>query len=207
MQRTARAHGNPPSGIRAALLLAAVSTYFIEPTNVVWALIGSAPNARVWEHICFGLAAAALGLSIWLRMTNGGERYESGFSDSRPQRISSDLLQAVGIGSLMPLAGFILLISAELVLAMLRHARAKQVKSRLAQGDTSKQHLVYTVSQPSAGWRESLAEHIGLCCAFVSMVIFSITLSDRLADYLFAGAALIGVVASLLRRRARTSNI
>jgi len=84
----------------------------------------------------------------------------------------------------MPLAGFILLVSGETTFSLIRHRFGKQGACR----------------SPRNGWREHLSEHAGLCCAFLSMVIFSITLNDRLADFLFAATALISILATLRRK-------
>jgi hypothetical protein len=170
----------------STLLLAAVCTYLKEPDDVVWQFIKAAPDFRVREHLCFALAAAALGGSVGLRVSVDTDIRKSDRirSSSDPRQIFSDLLQAVGIGSLMPLAGFILLVAGETLFGMVRYKK-----------------IPYLALEQDASWKDSLSKHIGLCCACLSMVIFSITLNDRLADFLFAASALVTVVAFVLRRK------
>jgi hypothetical protein len=37
--------------------------------------------------------------------------------------------------------------------------------------------------------------HIGLCCAFIFMIVFSVVLIDRVADVVFAMTAVVSAVA------------
>ncbi len=162
--------------IHAGLLLAAVCTYANDRENVVWRFIKNTPAVRTYEHFCFALAAAALFVAIWIRTSHT--------ADHRNREILGALLQAFGIGSLMPLSGFVLLVSGELALAVLRYSlQQKETPSGLTVSGASRSRL------------------LGRWCVFLSMVIFSITLSDRLADLLFAGSGLVTVVAFLVNRK------
>ena len=118
---------------------------------------------------------------------------ELGKSDRRlfkPDRaVAGDFLQAVGIGSLMPLAGFILLIFGETAFSLYRYKFSGKTEETDGIARPPRREIL-------------LSRHAGLGCAFVSMLIFSITLSDRLADFLFAGTALVTLLASFRRSSA-----
>jgi hypothetical protein len=83
--------------VRAILLLVGLSTYLIVPDDVVWHFIKTAPHPRAWEHVLFGIAAAILGFALLLKVK------ASVHGPSRSTAIVASLLQAIGIGSLLPL--------------------------------------------------------------------------------------------------------
>jgi hypothetical protein len=184
--------------IHAVLLLGGVCAYFKQPDDVVWQFVRGESNVRVWERIWFALAAVALAISLSLRVRLDTQPMESKNEQGRagPLRIASDFLQALGIGSLLPIAGFILLVLGETTFSVLCYAFENNSGSELAGTAVPR-----SATTGRGERRESLSRHAGLLCAFLSMVAFSITLSDRLADYLFAGSALIAVLANLRRRR------
>lgn len=174
--------------VHDVILLSAICTYLVEPDDVVWQFIRGASNVRSLEHVCFAIAALILAISLWLRIRVDTQRGDtkSDHGKARHQRIASEFLQAVGIGSLMPLAGFLLLVVGETVLAVFRS------------GSKSDRPISQATPDPQSGWKELLSRDAGLCFAFLSMVIFSITLSDRLAEYLFAGSALVTILTNLV---------
>jgi len=168
---------------RVALLMAGFSTYFISSDDVVWRFIKAAPHARLLEHVCFGTAAAMLGVALLLKMQ----------ADlARTRAVVSSLLQAVGIGSLLPLPGFLLLVLGNLGVSLLLDRQIPAAEDRTIGPDF---RPACRLSQTSR-WRNALVTHIGLCCAFVSMIVFSIVLIDRVADVLFAMTALVSTAAS-----------
>jgi hypothetical protein len=178
--------------LRAALLLAGVCTYLISPDDVVWRFIRTDPHRRALEHALFGIAAAILGLALLLKVKASAPPDSQ---DSRgPSRIAAtvaNLLQAIGIGSLLPLPGFLLLIVGDAV-AILLFGRKSTPGGPGAKGDLrrARERL------QALPWRDGLSAHIGLCFAFLSMVIFSVVLIDRVADVLFAMTALVSIAAN-----------
>jgi hypothetical protein len=101
--------------LRAALLLAGLLTYLVSPDDVVWRLIKSSPSARLLEHVLFGFAALLLGLSLLLEL-QAGDRMECRDIDGSwlVRAALARLLQAIGIGSLLPLPGFLILVCGDL---------------------------------------------------------------------------------------------
>ena len=86
--------------VRAALLLAGLSTYLISPDDVVWHFIRTAPHARALEHALFGIAAAILGFALLLKVKASAHPENRDSHD--PSRITAaivSILQAIGIGS------------------------------------------------------------------------------------------------------------
>jgi hypothetical protein len=177
------------SAIRAALLLAGLSTYLISADDVVWRFIKRVPHSRLLEHLSFGIAAAMLGISLLLKI-----RASMKDPNDPPcaKAVVSNLLQAIGIGFLLPLPGFLLLVCGEIVVNLLlsgRHPARKQP------GTAPDFRQDRRLSNPF-NWRDAVITHLGLCCAFISMIIFSVVLIDRVADVLFAMTAMVPTAAA-----------
>ena len=106
--------------IRAALLVAALSTYFVSADDVVWLFIKGFPHARVLEHVAFGAAAILLGWALLLKLRSTVQTLRQGTHGlSLNQESAANLLQAIGIGFLLPLPGFILLVLGDLAASLL----------------------------------------------------------------------------------------
>jgi tetrahydromethanopterin S-methyltransferase subunit E len=146
------------------------------------------------EHALFGIAAAVLGFALLLRVKASAHPEDR---DSRgPSRITAaiaGILQSIGIGSLMPLPGFLLLVLGNVVANLLLYGRHSTAEVPRSEGEGF--HRARGPLQ-AFRWRDMLAAHIGLCFAFVSMAIFSVVLIDRVADVLFAMTALVSVAAN-----------
>jgi hypothetical protein len=179
--------------VRAALLLVGLSTYLIFPDDVVWQFIKTARHARVWEHALFGIAAAILGFALLLKVkASAHPENQDSHGPSRTTATVASLLQAIGIGSLLPLPGFLLLVLGDGAFNLLLYGRHSTAEDPKAERDS---RLAHGPSQ-AFRWRNAFAPHIGLCFAFLSMAIFSVVLIDRVADALFAMTALVSIAAN-----------
>ena len=187
--------GNRLSSIvRAALLLVGVSTYLIFPDDVVWRFIKTAPHARVLEHALFGVAAAILGFALLLKVkASAHPENQHSRGRSRITVTVASLLQAIGIGSLLPLPGFLLLVLGDVAASLLLYGRHSTAEDPRSEGEDSRRA---PGPLQAFRWRDALATHLGLCCAFLSMAIFSVVLIDRVADALFAMTSLVSIAAN-----------
>jgi hypothetical protein len=189
--------------IHNGLLLASVLTYWIDREDVVWRFIKSRPDARVLEHLSFGVAAVLLALGIWLRSRAAFNSSRNDPGRSRGKQLG-DVLHAVGIGMLLPLSGFLLLLFGEFIrtsryeIAKLATANTQRKEARR---DATKNRLRMPLDPgPTAGlqWKSVLVDQAAACSALLSMVVFSITLVDRQAEFLFAATLLVSVLSHLL---------
>jgi len=180
--------------VHAALLLGGLSTYLISRDDVVWRFIRSAPHARALEHTLFGIAAAILGFALLLRVKASAHPEDrNSRSPSRITAAIAGILQSIGIGSLLPLPGFLLLVLGTVAANQLLYGRHSTAEIPRSEGEDF--HRARGPLQ-AFRWKDTLAAHIGLCFAFVSMAIFSVVLIDRVADVLFAMTALVSVAAN-----------
>jgi hypothetical protein len=175
---------------RSLLIAAGLCTYLVTRDDIVWASVKNSPHARLLEHGAFAAAAALLGLSLILEVRSDS------LATGSSQHTFASFLRAVGIGCLLPLPGFLLLVIGDVAISLLlprmkRESPGKDLASTMALAS----------QQP---WQTVLTRHLGLFCAFLSMLVFSIVLIDRVADVLFALTAAISIGAGvLLPRRTR----
>ncbi len=176
-----------PFLLHGTLVLLCWCTYGFDRVDVVWRLIRNSGDARVLEHIGFGLAAFCIGIGVWLGAWRGGHRANLELSDPRVIRRRSvgEIFHAIGIASLLPAAGALMLVAGEAIRSAL-YARWS-----LRHADSGGLARTVTLSLRAS---QFLRRHIAGICAFLSMLVFSITLRDRLADGLFAATALVFVV-------------
>jgi hypothetical protein len=179
--------------IRAALLVAGLSTYLISADDVVWRFIKTRPHARLFEHLSFGIAAAVLGIALLLKIRASRDASRQRTQDlPRAKAVVPNLLQAIGIGSLLPLPGFLLVVFGEIGLGLLLgRQRLGREQPGAAPGFRRNRRLSETFN-----WGDAVITHIGLCSAFISMIVFSVVLIDRVADVLFAITAVVSTAAS-----------
>ena len=179
--------------VRAALLLVGISTYLIFRDDVVWHFIKSSPHPRLLEHISFGIAAGILGFALLLKVKAGAHRDSlDRRGSSRITVVIASLLQAIGIGSLLPLPGFLLIVLGDVAVSLLLDDRHSTEEDLGVERDSRQDRRPLRIFR----WRNALATHIGLCFAFLSMVIFSVVLVDRVADVLFAMTSLASIAAN-----------
>jgi hypothetical protein len=178
--------------VRTALLVVGLSTYLISPDDVVWRFIGTSPHARALEHALFGIAAAILGFALLLKVkASAHPQNQDSLGSSRITAVAN-LLQAIGIGSLLPLPGFLLVVLGDVAASLFlygSHSTAEDPRAELEPRRVSGPLRAFR-------WRNALATHVGLCFAFLSMAIFSVVLIDRVADALFAMTALVSIAAN-----------
>jgi hypothetical protein len=144
----------------------------------VWRFIKGASDARLLEHIGFGVAAAAIGAGILLGSWRTDRDFiaEGWTAGSIRRRCLGEILHGIGIASLVPVAGFVILVAGETI----RSVRYARLEMRIA-------------PELLDAWKWVVLSQGFAWCAFVSMVIFSVVLLDRVADYLFLGTIMIAM--------------
>ena len=172
------------------LLLASALTYWIDRDDVVWHFLKGAPHAWLLEHLSFGSAAVLISLSILLSAWAARRNVDFRSNESSGRRRWGGVLYAVGLGTLLPLPSFLLFVLGELV----RIARFESVRSLRGE---PRQNLDPGL-RSGFSWKSALVPQAALCCAFLSMAVFSFTLVDRRAEYLFAATAFVSVLAHFL---------
>ena len=107
---------------------AAVLTYLVERDDIVWRFIkNSGSDVRLFERLLFAGATLLLGVSAWIcTLARAYQKFED---SARPAKLNArqqsralnrlrylgEFLFAVALGSLLPLAGFLVLVVVEAI--------------------------------------------------------------------------------------------
>jgi hypothetical protein len=191
--------------IHQGILFAGVLTYLVDPDDVVWRFIKHAPQSRMLEHLFFGIAAILIGIGTWLCTQQAANDLLSKKFHVPRSRVTvlGEILNAVGIASLLPLSGSLLFISGDIarVLSLKRPkiSAANNHSVNLADNPqlisiAEHEYVHSNTSDRNSALQVAFRGHAGWWLAFISMTIFSFTLSDRLAGYMFAGTAAINLL-------------
>jgi hypothetical protein len=164
-----------PLAFHLALVAAAFLTYLFDPVDVVWRFVGGSASPRLLERTAFGvatvvmLAGAALCTRAW---TSGAHR----------ARHLGSFLFIIGIATLAPLAGFILLVVGEGLRILRLEARERLEISRGNAPVPARLRL----------WPDAVIREAMKWLLVLTMVVFVATTSDRAAEYLAAGSVVLG---------------
>lgn len=168
--------------IHMAILGAAFATYLIDPDDIVWRFVKDSSAPRQWERIAFLLATALIGAGAAICTRAIVKGAEVSWSGGMGQ-----IIFAIGVSSLAPLSGFIILIACELIRVLRLVLRKAESGEQLGLASSN---LSHAFRQQAAKW--------GI---FFTMLIFTFTLKDRIAEAL---ALLSLFVWSLLNLRRLT---
>jgi hypothetical protein len=184
-----------PVLIRRLIIVAAFLTYLIDPDDIVWRFIkDNATHRELLERSLFVIATiltgVAAGMCTWAH--SRPQTLAKGVSDSsashrrRHLQYIGDLLYAIGLGSLAPLWGFVILGAGEAI-RIFRLARRKNEAS------SARDRLGIS----GATWREAFRQESFKWGIFLTMVAFTITLRDRVAEVLIGVVCLFALLLTL----------
>ena len=197
-----------PTLIRHGLIAAAVATYLFDPDDVVWGFIKAGPNRRPLEHGAFLVATILIGTGAVLctkadafdrrEETAGSNQWIPGEQDlGRIRRRSlGECLYAVGFASLVPVAGFVLLVCGELM-RIVRLVRRENAEMRLGQTSNARPAEVQP-NWETAKWGVAIRQQAAKWGIFVSMIVFTITLRDRQVEILACASGAVWAILNLL---------
>lgn len=177
-----------PLLIRQAIILAAFATYFADRDDVIWRFIKQSPHRTALEHTLFLVATLLVGggaaICTWALARSGDHDATVPPAKVRSPYLFGQWLYTIGLASWAPLAGCILLIAGE-SLRTVRLMLRRYTNSRREQ-----------LSNPH--WGRAARDQAVKLGIFFTMVIFSLTLVDRVAELL---AGLSVLTATLLNFR------
>jgi hypothetical protein len=186
--------------LRQLIFVTAFATYFVDPDDVVWRLIRQYPSRRMLEHGLFFIATLLIGGGAILCTRSGAfiprpdpssntqEPLSATYGRLRCARHVGDLMYAIGLASLAPMWGCVLLITGESI-RILRLARYESACSK-DQEFQSAPAMNRKPDERAPYWGPAFRRQATKWGVFLTMIVFTITLVDRVADY--------GIVASVL---------
>src|SRR5208283_4752806 len=134
-------------------------TYLIDPDDIVWRFVRNSAAPRL---IAIGAALCTQGRAL-----------------HRP-KFFGELLYAIGLGSLMPLPGFVILVAGESLRILRPMRRPTDAEETF-----------------DSGWGNSLPPRDVKWGILLTMIVFSITLKDRHAETLAVVSFLVGLLFNL----------
>ena len=177
-----------PLLMRQAIILAAFATYLADRDDVIWRFIKQSAHRTALEHMLFLVATLLVGAGAAICTSALARSRDDDAAVSQPKArtpyIFGDWLYAVGLASWAPLAGCILLIAGESL---------RTLRLMLRPDANTRRELP---SNPH--WGPAVRDQAVKLCIFFTMVVFSVTLVDRVAEIL-AGLSLL--TATLLNFR------
>jgi hypothetical protein len=195
----------------------AFASYAIAPDDIVWRIAKYSSHPHFLERSLFSFATlligAAAAICTWARAYL--EPHFTGslslIADDGPYcylryvRHLGTLLYAVGLGSLAPIPGFIILVAGD-VLLVYRLIRRTDELEQTATSPEVRPRLPRLLPSlrpwfPAKGlfpnWKKAFRQESAKWGLFVTMIIFTILLVDRVADYLVVASLLLGLLLNL----------
>ncbi len=177
------------------VVVAAFSTYLIDRDDVVWRFIkNGAGDVRLVERSIFGVVTLLFGISAYLSTASRAcllSRPDS-LGEPKADRLHhtlsgylGELLYAFALGCLAPLSGFLILVGCEAIRIF-----------RLARRDNERWLQRSSMRRGSKGARAFQIEAIkwGI---FLTMIVFTFTLRDRIAEVLIAASVVVWMLLNL----------
>lgn len=188
--------------VHCGVVSAAFLTYLLDRDDVVWRFIKDhGAQTRLWEHGLFLIATFFVGLGAYLcTVAPGAQGYRS--FNSRNRHYLGQFAYAVGLASLLPLAGYVMLISGEgfRLLRLFTWTKVGPPKqSRAANGSAWPLETRTESMEPNGRSFHAIRREALKWCVLISMVVFTITLRDRYADWLICASIVIAVLAKWRR--------
>jgi hypothetical protein len=195
---------NHPILIHQVIVATAFATYLADRDDVVWRFIRQFPNNRFLEHAIFLLATIFVGAGAALCTTANASPGNStaettkssafiGHSRSlRHAGYFGEWLFALGLASLAPFWGAILLVAGE-GLRLLRLACRDRSEFQSAPLNPASDQR----ASPPPQWPRAFRLQAAKWGMFITMILFSIMLIDRLAETMAVASVIIWMLLNL----------
>lgn len=191
---------------------AAFLTYLVDRDDIVWVLVRGRPDQYLLERELFGVAAALIGIGALLRTWAAAKpeaawagaavrvRSDGPYRYVRYPRQLGNLLFSIGLAFLAPIAGFLLLVLGETLMAvrLIQHERQLRNREESSAGEAwrsvgpiSKDWTALRV-QPS--WGKAFRWESAKWGLFLTMIVFTVLLRDRVAEVLAGASFLVWAV-------------
>jgi hypothetical protein len=197
-----------PVLLHELIVIAAFCTYMADREDVVWRFIKQYPERRALEHALFLAATLFIGIGAalcsWARASAESVTSPARAISSRSfehLQFLGEWLFAVGLASLAPLWGCILLVAGEAI-RLIRLIRRDERNVQVLESSSTR--VTGHPDRTGTPWARAIRIEAGKWGLFLTMIVFTITLIDRLAEYLAGASVLLWVLVNLpcwLRRK------
>jgi protein-S-isoprenylcysteine O-methyltransferase Ste14 len=193
------------------------ATYAIAPDDIVWLIVRDSPHNRFLERSYFAFAGLLMGAAAasctWARAYPGPEFAGASASVAcdgpyrylRYPMYLGTLLYAVGLGSLAPIPGFVILVLGDALLVFRLIRRTDQLERTATSAPVGPRlprllpsfRPCFPAKGCSPNWKKAFRQESGKWGLFLTMIIFTIVLIDRVADYLVLASLLLWFLLNL----------
>ena len=180
--------------VHQLIIGAAFLTYLVDREDIVWRLVKNTPTPYVLERFVFIVAtmfiAIGVGFCTWAR------------ADRHP-RYLGDFSYAIGLGSLVPVAGFLILVGGE---ALRVFRLTGGIDDRPWNWRSALPASAPLVQQIGPKWKKAFRQEGAKWGILVSMIVFVITLEDRHVEVLALASFLVGMLLNSPTLRHKTAD-
>jgi hypothetical protein len=181
------------------IVAASFLTYLVQRDDVVWRFVMDRTTPRELERILFIIATlfvtVGAALCTWARASDRSATELGPYVYLHHLRYLGDFVYAVGLGSLAPLSGFVILVVGEalLLLRLMRREEdtrnLQQLRSRISPVPSS-----VPGRDGDPRWAKAFRKEAVKWGLVLRMLVFVITLKDRLAEILACASFLVGLL-------------
>ena len=168
--------------VHQLIIGAAFLTYLVDREDIVWRLVKDTATPHALERLVFIVAtmfiAMGVGFCTW------------GRAHQQPPYLG-DFSYAIGLGSLVPVAGFLILVGGE-ALRVFRLARG--IDNRPWNWQSVLPASTSLAGQVGPNWRKAFRQEAAKWGILVAMTVFAITLEDRHVEILALASFLVGIL-------------
>jgi len=189
--------------VHLLIVSVAFCTYLVDRDDIVWVLVRGQPHPQILERFLFAIATLLMGAAavICTRARAYSETSNPGHAWSlhHPQQLGNFLF-FIGLGFLMPLPGFIVLVLGGAIVFLrliLRRRELLDTNQPLASPEPS--------SGRESGWGKAFRQESAKWGLFLTMIVFTVLLIDRVAEVLAVTSVVVWVLLNVGPARASAS--
>jgi len=188
--------------IHQFIVAAAFLTYVFQRDDIVWQFVKDATAPHELERALFLIAtlwiAAGATITTFARAFGNPPRTadDEPYRYLRESRYLGDLVYAVGLASLVPLSGFLILVIGEAIRIFRLMQREDAAAGYLSRRPSCIVCLLADArrSERRPAWGDAFRHEAVKWGLLITMIVFVITLKDRLAEILAATSFLAGLL-------------
>ena len=198
--------------VHLLIVTASFLTYLLDRDDVVWMLVRGRPDQDLLERALFAVAAALMGIGALLRTWAGAlpetpqsphllrVRGDGPYRYVPYPRQIGNLVYSIGLGFLAPMEGFLLLVLGQALVALRLIRRERELGNAAFSSDRAgaRGHREMSDKGPSrearARWATAFRHESAKWGLFLTMIVFTVLLRDRVAEIL-AGVSFLMWVA------------
>jgi hypothetical protein len=186
--------------IHQLIVAAALLTYLFDRDDIVWHFVKDTSTPRLLERAVFIAATIAIavgaGILTWARAHGKQQRSTHVESSYTPHRLLflGDLFYVLGLATLFPLPGLIILVGGEALRIYRQIEHADQQGRSFARQPLPASSPVAPAHENELGprWGKAFQKEAVKWGILLTMIVFVITLTDRLAEYMIAASFVVG---------------